>query len=461
MRITLRRVKTWAIVLPILFLLGLEGIQYAVLEPRMSREAVHATMAVIFLLGVVMFSSIVWRAVERIEAELQSAYDAARAQSEQLAALHTAALQITSERDPDAVLQQVVESSCHVLGARYGALSVLGPGNTIERFVTTGMDPATLAKLGPPPKGHGILGIVTASRKPLRLDDLTSHPSFSGFPPDHPPMKTLLAVPVLYKDNLLGNLYLSERPDGRPFTSQDAETLERFAAQAAIAVANARLYERAQRLSAMEERERIAMDLHDGVIQQIYAVGLSLEAAADQVQTQPARVRDDLERAMDRLSAIVEDIRHYIMDLRTHRMADDAFPTMMRTLLDSTGADPEVVKKLKVDGDFGDLSRHLQWELWHIAHEALSNAVRHGHPRLLSLTLARDNGRVRLTAADDGIGFDPGRSDPGAALHQGLSNMRRRAEALGGTFTVRSAPGQGTSVEIDVPVKTDIATLEG
>lgn len=457
MQLTLKSLKLWALVLPIVFLVGLQLLQYFFLEPRFSREAVHLTIAAIIIVGVILFSTFVWRAVERIEGELKRAYEAERLQSAQLAALHEAALQITSERTSKAVLQKVVELSCQVIGSKYGALAVLGPDGAIDEFYTSGIDEETLAKLGPPPKGHGILALVTETRTPLRLDDISQHPRSVGFPPHHPVMRTLLAVPVIFKDRILGNLYLSEKLNGEPFTPQDQQTLERFAAQAAIAIANAHLYEEVQRLSVVEERERIAMDLHDGVIQSIYAVELALENAADLIDDRPDEVKAQLDEAIDRLGAIVADIRHYILDLRSHRLADKAFPALLKRLLESAGTGPDVEKVMHVDGEFGDMSRRQQWELWHIVHEALTNAVRHAEATRLEIRLRREGDRARIEVRDNGKGFVVDRvpTEDEAGQHQGLANMRRRTRALHGELRVESAPGKGTVVIVDVPVHHD------
>lgn len=446
----MRHLKAWAIALPLVLLSALFALQYEVLERLLTRSAAFAITFLLAVLGIGVFSFGIWRVIERAERQVHEALLAERRQGEQLEALSAAALALTADLNLSSVLQKVVDLSRRVIGARYGALAILGPGGVIEQFLTSGIDPAVRARLGPPPSGHGLLGVVIAERKALRVDDITKDPRSKGFPPEHPPMRTLLAVPVIYNDQVIGSLYLTERNDGQPFDERDQRILERFASHAAIAVANARLYAAAQRLSQIEERQRIAMDLHDGVLQSIYGVSLLLQSCLARVHEEPEAVRAELEAAIGRLDSVAADIRHYVLDLREERLKGDGFVRLLQGLLDSIVAGPELQKNFVSRGNFGDVPRKQQWELWHVAHEALSNAVRHGRPRRIDLYLTRENGRLRLAVQDDGIGFDPEQLSGDG--HQGLANMRRRVAALGGQLTVLSAPGRGTTVLADVPV---------
>ncbi|MBX6351260.1 MAG: sensor histidine kinase [Clostridia bacterium] len=217
-----------------------------------------------------------------------------------------------------------------------------------------------------------------------------------------------------------------------------------------------------RRLSVLEERERIAMDLHDGIVQKLYALGLSLEGAAELVEAEPGRVRSELDRAVDRLGGIIGDIRHYILDLRSGPPAGEAFATVLRRLADTILGEGQIEKEFRFVGDTDDLPRQLQWEVWHIAQEALANAARHGKPRRVTLSLVREGGRLTLTVADDGAGFEAaawlggepaGGSPPDGRAHDGIRNMLRRARAVGGELRIASRPGEGTRVELRVPLE--------
>jgi two-component system, NarL family, sensor histidine kinase DevS len=171
-----------------------------------------------------------------------------------LRALLDAGIAVTSELSLDAVLQRLVETAAELTGARYAALGVIDrAGQGLERFIVTGIDAETQAAIGDLPRGRGILGVLIRDAKPLRLEDLSSHPSSVGFPSHHPPMKTFLGVPILLRGVAYGNLYLTEKADGAEFTEEDEELTMLLAGQAAVAVENARLYEAATRWSKQLE----------------------------------------------------------------------------------------------------------------------------------------------------------------------------------------------------------------
>jgi signal transduction histidine kinase len=181
-------------------------------------------------------------------------------ESDRLRALLKASLALTSELSLEAVLQKVVEAAAELTGAQYAALGVIDPaGQTLERFVVTGIDRETQAAIGDLPRGGGILGVLIQEARPLRLDDLAKDPRSVGFPPNHPPMKSFLGVPILLRGNAYGNLYLTEKAGGGPFSEEDEDITMLLASQAAVAVENARLYESATRwLRQLESLNEIA-----------------------------------------------------------------------------------------------------------------------------------------------------------------------------------------------------------
>jgi two-component system, NarL family, sensor histidine kinase DevS len=171
-----------------------------------------------------------------------------------LRALLDAGIAVSSELSIDAVLQRIVEAAAELTGAAYAALGVIDHrGSELEKFVVTGLDEATVEAIGPPPRGLGILGVLIRDAKPLRLPDLGSHPESVGFPPNHPPMRSFLGVPILLRGVAYGNLYLTEKAGGEEFTDEDQEVVQLLGAQAAVAIENARLYESTSRWLAQLE----------------------------------------------------------------------------------------------------------------------------------------------------------------------------------------------------------------
>ncbi len=166
---------------------------------------------------------------------------------EQLGALVEAGLVLAAERSLTSVLQRIVELACRLLHATYGALGVLDANGLLEQFVSTGLDEATRARIGPLPTGQGILGIVVREARPLRLRDLTGDPRATGFPPHHPPMRSFLGVPIMSKGRVFGNLYVTDKQGAEEFTKEDEQLAVTLAAQAAIAIENASLYDKLRR----------------------------------------------------------------------------------------------------------------------------------------------------------------------------------------------------------------------
>jgi two-component system sensor histidine kinase DevS len=550
-------------------------------------------------------------------------YRAARQRTEQLAALNEASLSLTSELSLRAVLQKVVDLSRQVVQARYGALGILDEQGRIQEFITSGISARERTRIGDPPEGKGVLGLIMREGKALRLGDIRAHPQFVGFPPHHPVMHSLLGLPIVYKGRTIGDLYLTDKEGGAEFTQEDQDAVTLFAAQAAVAienarlyeeerrraqewrslfelgeqvaasldlhalletvvqraqellrtdvamltllspggdeltiaacvglctealrnlrvpvrqtmpeppaeeegpviiedyltdprrttppipeileerlvsfiaarfaakgklmgvlhvanrtpthfsehdakllqafanlaavaVENARLYEQVQSLAVLEERQRIGMDLHDGVIQSIYAVGLNLEECSEEVFNQPSDVRVRLEKAINDLNQVIKDIRNYIFDLRPRALESTNLADALSALIRELRVNSLVDANLVVDGG-RDLSSMLTEDqvtnLFHIAQEALTNVQKHARASAVEARLTTRNGVLRLAISDNGVGFAPGRdSDPG---HRGLRNMAERAQSLGGRLSLESAPGKGTSVVVDVPL---------
>ena len=245
---------------------------------------------------------------------------------------------LASELSLDAVLLRIVELAVDLTGAHYGALGVLTPdGRLIEEFITVGLRPEERALLGDPPTGHGLLGALITEARPLRIPDIGADPRSFGFPPNHPPMKSLLGAPVAGRGKVFGNIYLTDKQGAETFDEEDERVLVVLATQAAIAVENARLRDESdrkgrelQRLQVVEERERIGKELHDGVIQSLFAVGMSLQGAAALAQDDGMTVR--IEQAVEDIDGAIRDLRNYIFGLRPGILADRQLDQALREL---------------------------------------------------------------------------------------------------------------------------------
>lgn len=538
-------------------------------------------------------------------------------QEASLLALNEAALAITSERSLDGVLQRIAELARELVGAEYGALGVVDSEGVIVSFSTSGISDEQRAAIGALPKGRGLLGALIREGKPLRVPDISADPRSVGFPPNHPPMRNLLGIPILLGERVLGDLYLAnkvnaaefsqqdeelvlllarhaaaaienarlntalegrvrqfqalqvlgsavsavleldavlslvvdrsmvlmrttgaaigfvegpdlvyrvttgrgaqalrdvrlplskslagmaitggrpvvsrdlphdprgnarlaarvavrdavwvpliakgqamgvlavfDRVDEQPVAEEDAEVLQLYANQAAVAIENARLYERVQGLAVLEDRERIMRELHDGIIQSIYGVGLGLEYAVDLISERPEEARHRVRQAALALNEVLGDIRSYILKLGPSAEAG-ATPRLVleRIVQEFQTTWPHAVSFSASAGAAARLGAEELHHLAQVAREALANVVRHAQATWIGVELRVEGDRLRLRVADNGIGFDPRiRVDQS---HFGLRDMRDRAHQLNGRLNLRRRSPTGTLLSFDVRV---------
>jgi signal transduction histidine kinase len=393
-------------------------------------------------------------AVRAVTLVLESAWSRATVRNtvERLEALDEATRGIAAVLDVDQVLQLIVDRVRELIGARYAALGIVTPGGEIERFITSGMADQVRDAIGPPPHGRGLLGLIIREGRSYRIPEIASHADSSGFPANHPPMTSFLGVPVAVKGRPIGNLYLTDKRGAKEFSAADQGIVEMFAIHAGIAIDNARLHEQVQRLAVVDERERISRDLHDGIIQGIYAVALSLEDVPDLMSDDRAEAVGRIDRAIDALNLTIRDIRNFILGLRSEFLGGADLEAGLATLAHDFGLNSSIEVSLDLGTDRGaaqGLAMDNRVHLLHMVREALSNAARHAKARVATVRLDADEGTITVTVADDGIGFDPAAVPPSG--HLGLANLRDRAARMGGSAQVDSRPGAGTRVIIRLP----------
>jgi signal transduction histidine kinase len=367
-------------------------------------------------------------------------------------ALDDATRAIASVLDLDDVLQLIVDRVAGLVDARYAALGIVDRFGSIERFLTFGITSEQRALLGSPPQGHGLLGLIIREGRSFRIPDIAAHPDSYGFPPHHPPMRSLLGVPVEVQGRPIGNLYLTDKRDAAEFSAADQQLVELFARHAAIAIENARLHEQVQRLVVVEERDRIGQELHDGIIQSLYAVTLSLEDASDLLSEDPPEASARIDRAIDTVHASIHDIRNFVLGLRPHLLERSDLVGGLASLADEFRLNTMVDTEIDLDEGVestGPLSDGRRAQLLQITREALSNSARHSGASRATIRLTGQDGGLFLLIEDNGRGFDPAGVHGGE--HQGLVNMRDRAMALGGQLEVDSAPGTGTRIIVRLP----------
>jgi len=454
---TLRRLKWLAILAPVLFLGGLELIRQNVFPELFRSWPGYLLIGGVIVLATLFFAEAVFAVVNRLQARLTH-------QNHELLALHGAGLGILGERDLETLLQLVVNGARDLVGARYGALSVMRAEGGIEAFLVSGITAEERARLGPPPVGHGLLGVVLSEGAPLRLEDLTRDPRAAGFPPGHPSMRSLLAVPVVSQGEVLGNLYLTEKVGAPAFDRNDEETLGRFATLAALAIANARLQRRIQALAVTEERERIAREMHDSLAQVLGYVNTKAQAAETLLKSgQEERASAQLAQLAAASRAAYADVREGILGLRTSLAETRSFVETLQTYLDLWQEQSGVAVELVIDptAPFDPrLSPNAEVQLLRIIQESLTNVRKHAGATRARVCLTRERHWLAAIVADDGVGFDPDALGRTSLPRFGLTTMRERAEAVGGTLSVNAAPGAGTRVTVRVPVTAVTPNVE-
>ena len=370
-----------------------------------------------------------------------------------LAALIQAARAIASELDVDKVLQLIVDSARDLVGAKYAALAVgdwrmPGAGN-VHRFVVSGMEREDIKKIAHWPQGKGLLGAVIHNQQPVRVTRIEEDARSVGMPEGHPAMNGFLGVPIVAAGEALGNLYLTDKSKGDEFNDADQRLIEMLAAHAAVAIQNARLYSQVERLAILEERTRIGMDLHDGVIQSIYAVGLTLESTRLALPGGADEVSALLDTAIEGLNDAIRDIRNFILDLRPRRFAGDVQQGLAQ-LVREFQANTMVPVSISVPEHLEDLPLPQGRAIFLTTQEALANIARHARATKVDIALHYSTGRVMMSIKDNGRGFDA--DNESLRVGHGLANMQARAESLHGVFSIHSLPGNGTEVTLDLPL---------
>jgi two-component system, NarL family, sensor histidine kinase DevS len=363
-----------------------------------------------------------------------------------------AVLTVGSDLDLPAMLQRIVASALELVDARYGALGVLDDTATrLAQFITVGMDDETYQAIGHLPEGHGILGLLIVDAKPLRLPDLREHPDSYGFPPHHPPMRSFLGVPIRARDEVFGNLYLTDKKSAEVFSDIDEELVVGLAAAAGVAIENARLHARVQELALVQDRERIARDLHDTVIQRLFATGLSLQGAAGLIRGDPETAVGRVQAAVDDLDLTVRHIRSAIFQLEASEERGGGVRADVLDLLTEAGQalgfQPTVVFEGPVDAV---TPAPVATDILATLREALSNVARHAGASRVNVVLAvqaGDRGELMLRVTDDGIGPPA----PDQSRGHGLDNMATRARRRNGSFEIESIVPHGTAIEWRVP----------
>ena len=363
------------------------------------------------------------------------------------------ALALGAERRTEPVLRVILDAARDLAGARYAAIGVPDGAGGFELFLTAGVDSATWARIGALPRTHGLLGALLDAPGSIRLADIRTDPRFVGWPAEHPELGAFLGVPIVAGGEVLAELFLADKVGGGGFTDADQALVETLASHAALAVVNAQRTERLRELSVAAERARLARELHDSVTQTLFSLTLAAESAAAVAGSveHPVdpRLAGQLDQVRELARAGLGEMRALVETLRPLDVEADGLAGALGKRVELLRRVHDVRIGLHTRGPVRLRDRTVEREVLLVAGEALANALRHGNAASVEVQL--DTGDpVRLVVTDDGVGFDLA-ATLRTSRRLGLASMRERAEALGGTLVVDTAPGAGTTVTLEVP----------
>lgn len=440
----LRRIK-WVLLLALVAFLAIVEYARYLLEPYGGSAAPNVILDGVMVVSILFFFGALLAGLEAVQGRLER-------QNRELLGLHQAAADIHGELALESVLQRVVEQARGLVDARYGAISVMEEDGRTFSFVTSGISDEERRRIGSPPAGRGLLGIPLREGQTLRLRDATSHPRAAGFPPHHPVMHSLLAVPIGCERGCRGNLYVTEKTTAAEFSEEDQQTLVRFATTAGIAIDNARLHRRLRDLAVAEERVRIAREMHDGLAQVLAYVNAKAQAVKGFLEKGDAsEARSQLDQLAVAAREVLTDVREGILALRTQTEPGHGLGEAVSRFLSRWEDQSGIHGTVEYDPDL-QLGQTAELQLLRIIQEALSNVRKHSGATHARVLLRHDADRLLVDVEDDGAGFDPGTSRPGGSPRFGLAIMRERAASIGGTIELDSAPGQGARVHVEIPL---------
>jgi len=368
-----------------------------------------------------------------------------------LAAVTDAVVGIAGDLSLDTVLERLVHAARDLVDARYAALGTPDDDGGFDRFITAGMTDEEIESMGPLPRTHGLLGAMLVDPEPYRTEDVTADARFRGWwPSTHPLMRSFLGVPIVFKGDVIGAFYVTDKTTGPEFSRADEEMVGLLAAHAAVLMEHARFFHESRELSVLGERNRLARDLHDAMTQTLFSLRLTLETATSTMHDDPASAGRHLQAASELVDTTFAELRTLVFELRPPALEVDGLAETVRKHLDVVGRAHGLAVRVTTRCDHR-MGVEMEGAIYRIVQEAVTNVVRHAQATTVEVDLVVDETSASVEVRDDGIGFDPAARSI-RTRHLGLTSMRERAQTAGGTCRIESSPGAGTTVTVQVPV---------
>ncbi|NWF64065.1 MAG: GAF domain-containing sensor histidine kinase [Chloroflexi bacterium] len=364
--------------------------------------------------------------------------------------LNDIASTLTSSLDLNEILNKALRLVMNYMGVEAGEIFLLEEDKaTLRMMLHRGQAAEAFWTRNVFHLGEGYPGIVAKTGRPFLSDDLENDENFLRRAIIEAGFRQILCIPLLSGDNVMGVMSVASRSKV-PFEERSLQMLAAVGAWAGLAIENAHLHTNARRLAVLEERNRIGMDLHDGIIQSIYGVGLGLEGAKHLVDEDIEAAKGKIDHAIGGLNQAIRDLRAYILDLRPRQLGNDGFINGIKRLIAEYRANTfSEVNFTMPDSDLKELTQSQALALFHICQEALANAAKHSKAKTVQISFWTTDDRVLMEIHDDGKGFDTRKMS--ASIGHGLANMQTRAHASGGDIDISSVIGEGTTVLVWVP----------
>jgi two-component system sensor histidine kinase DevS len=390
----------------------------------------------------------------RFYEDLLARDEALRERNSDLALVNDLAVTLASSLDVDEILERTLTRVMAYLGVGAGEIFLREESEKeLQMALHRGEFPDAFLTKDSFRMGEGFIGLVAEIGKPLTTTDLSGDVRYLRPAVVSAGFRSMACIPLTAGGSVVGVMSLTSRNERR-FEERELNLLTAIGSWAGITIENARLHRQAGRLAVLEERERIGMDLHDGIIQSIYAVGLALEYARVALDEDPHQARLKLEQGIDGLNSAIRDIRTYILDLRPRQFHGGDLMGGLRRLVEEYRANTQAEATLMgPKDDLVDLPQAHAMALFHICQEALANTAKHSQARRVDVRLWTTRDRVLLEVADNGLGFDLRKMS--VTIGHGLSNMHVRSRKVRGDVEITSAPGEGTTVLAWVPRRED------
>jgi signal transduction histidine kinase len=351
---------------------------------------------------------------------------------------------IVEQADLQELIEVTIGAAVDLTGARYGALGVLNDHGRLIAFHHKGLSAQEADLIGSEPQGRGVLGDITSYGASVRSDDITSHAAHTGFPAHHPEMSSFLGVPVTAGKKTFGNLYVTNRQN--PFDVDDEAVMTSLAVAAGAGISAIRMSRDLRDRAVDEDRNRIARDVHDSIIQNLFALGLDLQSHS--LRASDPDTRSFLDASSLAIDAAIGDLRRLIHDLHDDVERNVSLAEEIDSLVMRLSSPHETPVEVSFQGAAPKLSEAVFGDVLQIVREATSNALRHSGATTVTVAIVVDERSIFLSISDDGDGFDVLAMSHGL----GLANMRTRARRAGGELDIVSAGRSGTSVEARIPV---------